>query len=185
MPKVPHVYGDPCSAFYDPSKTPKYVYARFSLIVQCPPWNGPEHTTPPNDRMFTLEQVDGVPCRWIYHGTVWHAQFELAIEPPQKIIFLVNNNDGATYFGDAPLGGPEEGYVFHNDITFCEPWYGGAEGMAVVTWTQQATDLLKAINMEKAADLFMEMRPLPDGNLIYKFCRLQDATNIAIEFEPD
>ncbi|GAH76571.1 unnamed protein product, partial [marine sediment metagenome] len=33
-------------------------------------------------------------------------------------------------------------------------------------------------------DLFMELRPLPDGKLVYKFCRLRDATNIKILFEP-
>jgi len=132
-----------------------------------------------------MTQLDGVPCRWEYFGAEWFIQLTIALDPLRVEFFLVNNDDGATYFGDLPEGHIEEGYVYHNDITFCEPWYGGAEGMAVVTWTQQATDLLKSINMERAANLFMELWPLPDGNLVYKFCRLKDATNIAIEFEPD
>lgn len=37
--------------------------------------------------------------------------------------------------------------------------------------------------MEIANDLFMEMRPLEDGNRVYKFCKLEDATNIAILYD--
>lgn len=184
MPDVPHVYGVDCLAGWDAGETPMYLYARFSLIIQCPQWNGPEHTTPPNDRMFKMEQVDGIPCRWEYFGTKWFIQLTVAVDPLRVDFFLVNNDDGATYFGDSPLGHIVEGYVYHNDITFCEPFYGGAEGIAVVTWTHQATELLEAINMQRGNDLFMELFPLPDGKLVYKFCNLRDTTNIKILFEP-
>lgn len=184
MQDIPIVYGDDCLLGFDADKTPKYIYVRFSLIVQCPSWNGAEHTTPPNDRVFKMEQVNGIPCRWEYFGAEWFIQFTISSDPFGTVIFLVNNDDGATYFGDITDYIPEEGYVYPNDITFCEPWYGGAEGFAVLSWTPQATALLKAINLAKGYDLFMELFPREDGKLVYKFCKLQDATNVKILFEP-
>jgi len=184
MTDVPIVYGVNCPDRFDPGNTPKYLYCRFSGMVQCPDWPPVYYTTPPNDRPFKLTQVSGIPCRWEFLDVDWFIQFTFAIGPQNTLVFLINNNDGATYFGDNPSEWTEEGYVFHNDITVCNQIYGSRDGIAVVTWTPQATKLLESINLSKAYDLFMELRPLDNGKLVYKFCKLQDSTNIAILFEP-
>ncbi len=180
MPDVPIEYGDDCLAGWPPSETPKYVYARFSKIEKCPD----PMLIPPNDQVFKLTQDEFNPCDWFYQGSVWRVEFQVAADPDFVWLWLMDPETNIPYFEETPAGPPIEGHVFHNEIIACDAFHGGKNGIAVVTWTPQATDILKLINMEKAADLFMELRPREDGKLVYKFCRLQDATNIKILFEP-
>lgn len=184
MRDEPHVYGDNCLLGFPAGKTPKYVYVRFSKIVKCPdpPWRS--YFTPPNDRVFKLTQIEDDACFWHYQEDKWIIWFRLMAPPAASFMYLIDTHDNSAYFQDAIDFPLQEGTVYHNEITACTPFTGAAGGFAAVTWTQEATNLLESINMQRANDLFMEMRPLCDGNKIYKFCRLKDATNIAIEFEP-
>lgn len=184
MPKVEIEYGVDCLAGWDAGKTPKYLYARFSKIVQCPDLPAGKAYIPPNDHAFTLTQVEDVPCRWVYERSPWYVQFTVSPDPAEATFYIRNMLSGTWYFSARPSCPPGEGEVYHSTYFTCTTYVWGIEGIGVVTWTPQATELLKSINMEKAADLFMELFPLPDGKLVYKFCRLQDATNISILFEP-
>lgn len=181
MSDTPHVYGDDCLAVFERGKTPKYVYVRFSGIVTCP-GSAP---IAPNDRVFKLTQDPENPCAWYYYIAPWYVYFWYVLWPDLTQIGLLEFVGAWEYFDRQEAGHANEGYVFGNDLAECYVGRGGSKGIAVVTWTQQATALLEAINMQRADDLFMEMRPLADGNLIYKFCRKWDATNIAIKYKPD
>ncbi len=183
MPDKPIDYGDDCLLAFDPDKTPLNVYARFNLMEQCPLELPPFHPIPPNDRVFKLTQLEDVPCGWKVNSGDWEVTFEIIGGPVRTTLTLFNTADASTYFYEQVVAFQDEGIVFHNSILVCQPWYGAHLGIAVVTWTPQATALLEAINLEKAYDLFMELRPLEDGNLVYKFCKLQDATNIKMLYD--
>jgi len=184
MPDEPHVYGDDCLQCFDEGKTPLKVYARFSLIEKCP--DKPDHVCkiPPNDRMFTLTQDPLHACQWLYIGDEWEIHYHCHYDFPAQHLLDLGDKAGFGVFWHKGDPCPAEGTVFDNQLTDCGEFQCGKLGIGVVTWTHQATELLAALNMKKARDLFLEMRPLEDGNLVYKFCRLQDATNISILFEP-
>lgn len=185
MPDVPHIYGNNCLLGFPEGKTPKYMYARFSGMAYRPEWKPVRWHIPPNDRTFKLEQIEEDHCWWQYLSDDWLIQFIIIAGPLRIEFFLLNNLDRSWYFAENPEGHIDEGTVYNNDDALYKPEYQSTDGIATVTWTQEATNLLKSINMQRADDLFMELRPLVDGNKVYKFCRLRDATNIAIEFEPD
>ncbi len=184
MPDEPILYGDDCLLGWAAGKTPKFIYVRFSKVYKCPDDPPTSYAVPPNDRAFKLEQLVGHPCNWKYTGTNWQVIFAVTAPGPRMGIRLEHFPDGIVYFENSPVIGVDEGTVYNNRLIICGPIQGGFSGIAVVTWTPQATALLEAINLSKAQDLFMELRPLEDGKLVYKFCRLQDATNIKILFEP-
>lgn len=185
MSDVPHIYEDECPQWPAPSETPKYVYARFSNIIKCPdPFPG-RFRYPPNDHEFKLTQHAVSPCLWTYLGEVWYIEFAIFDDPLRAYLILGDWTVWDTYFQATEEGAVDEGTVYNNVLTDCLFGRAAHHGIATVTWTQEATNLLESINMQRADDLFMEMRPLVDGNKVYKFCRKKDATNISIEFEPD
>lgn len=184
MPDEPIEYGNNCSNCFDPDKTPEFLYARFSLIAQCPPPIRPSCRIPPNDRVFKLSQTGIYPCGYLYDGTEWRVHITLWRSPPAQGSFRLEDVDGNIYFDVMFDVCPDEGIVYHSDMVDCLGQDCAVGGIGVFTWTPQATEILEAINLAKGEDLFMELRPLPDGKLVYKFCRLKDATNIKILFEP-
>jgi len=185
MKDEPHIYGDDCLLAFPEDKTPKYLYARFSKIVQCPDLPPGKAFIPPNDKTFKLTQDESVPCKWVYERSPWYVRLDVFSGPVRAVLYIRNMLSGTCFFSADEAGKLEEGTIYNSDCFMCTPLIWGTGGIATVTWTQEATDLLKAINLERADDLFMELRPLADGNKVYKFCKLKDATNIAIEFEPD
>lgn len=184
MPDIPIEYGDDCLICFPSGKTPKYVYARFSLIYRCTGIGKEACLIPPNDRVFKLTQQVGFPCSWRYLGGTWECWYQPWRVADGKAGLFLNDLNLKVYFDDTRNACPPEGTVWHNDIDCDPPLTCAIEGVGCVVWTPQATQLLEDINLAKSADLFMELRPLVDGNLVYKFCRLQDATNIKILFEP-
>ena len=184
MKDEPIVYGDNCLRGFDAGKTPKYVYIRFSQIIKCPDTNGVQFEIPPNDRPFKLTQEEAHPCLWEITTTGWHVILDLQFDFPNTIVWLEHLPDGRVYFWDHPVTPIAEGTVYHNLNLDCLLFRASHSGIAVITWTPQATDLLKSINMAKGNDLFMELFPIDNGQLVYKFCRLKDATNVKILFEP-
>lgn len=185
MKKEEHPVGDGCSLWPVPAETPKYVFARFSMMIRCPDWPWPGPSTPPNDHCFRLTQDDVQPCLWKFRRAPWAVNFQVVPFPTRCWLWIDNIVDGARYFASFVETIPDEGFLYNNEMLICAPGEGAQFGIGTVTWTQEATDLLASLNIERADDLFMELRPLVDGNKVYKFCRLRDATNIAIEFEPD
>lgn len=185
MSDVPHIYGDDCLIGFPEDETPKYLYVRFSEIVNCPGGPPGGFPIPPNDRLFKLTQNPLQPCQWIYSSPEWYIQLLIAAGPLRIFLWLDALETGTRVFYTEEEGALDEGTVYNNEMTECIEFVSGIGGIAAVTWTQEATNLLKSLNIKRADDLFMEMRPLVDGNKVYKFCRLRDATNIAIEFEPD
>jgi len=184
MPDKPIDYGTNCVDCFDTDKTPKFVYVRFSLIEICPGELDPNCITPPNDRLFKLEQVDGYPCQFRYDTEPWHIFWTFSAGAPAKSSIHLRDWSDSIYFAALPAACLDEGTVIHNDLVGCVLHDCAHGGICCVTWTPQATELLEAINLKKAYDLFMELFPLEDGNLVYKFCRLKDSTNIKILFEP-
>ncbi len=181
MPDVPIEYGSDCLLKFNAGETPMYLYARFSKLEKCPA----AVSTPPNDRMFKLTQAPGAPCLWAYDTATWYIWMEFIAFPVSTRLHILHRPSGDNYFTNQVMAYIDEGHVFTNEYNACGLQVGAIGGIGVVTWNPQATKLLKDINMKKAADLFMELRPLVNGKLVYKFCRLQDATNISILFEPD
>lgn len=181
---IPIVYGDNCNIGWAPGKTPKFVYARFSGLVKCPDNPPTFYSIPPNDRVFRLRQDVGIPCRWAVSSGPWDVTLWLTPLPLRTTLVIQNNVDLGLYFSAQPLGIKGEGFVITNEILACQPWHGAHLGVGVVTWTPQATEILEAVNIGKAYDLFMELFPLEDGKLVYKFCQRKYSTNVKILFEP-
>lgn len=181
MPDVPIVYGDDCVAVWPAGKTPKYLYLRPLLIETCP--GAPKLA--PNGRVFTLTQHPTAACVFSYDSADWDVSADLNAIPDKTSILINSKAPVETYFGEQHPETIEEGKVYHNNYVGCPVGRGGFNGIIAITWTPQATELLENIVIEKGTDLFMELFPLPDGKLVYKFCRLQDATNVKILFEPD
>lgn len=184
MDDIPIEYGDDCLLGWGEGETPKCVYARFSNLVKCPEDPPSTPIIPPNDRVFKLTQNPVVPCSWRYHIAPWDIYFIILSAPTRMFLRIEDDPDYLNYFISTFTGDVEEGHVFDNENLECVGAIGSTGGIGVVTWTPQATDLLAAINLLKGYDLFMELRPLINGRLVYKFCRLEDATNIKILFEP-
>lgn len=184
MPDRPHASGDDCLC-WAPGETPAYVYIRFSGIINCDPLPSPNCKIPPNDHKFTLTQDAISPCYYKYESPDWLVYAHLAWGVPIQTRIQLQDSGFRMYFLSLDPSCLPEGSVVFNTL-FCAPFGACAHGgMAVITWTHQATELLEAINMQKEYGLFMELFPLVDGNLIYKFCRKRDATNVLIELEPD
>lgn len=185
MPLVPHIYGNDCIRGFPAGKTPKYIYARFSLMVKCPDAPPIFYPIPPNDRVFKLTQDPEDACWWWYRIDPWYVGFEYRSFPNRTIFVLLHEPLPAWYFHIVEPLITDEGHVFHTDLDECLWDVGATGGIATVTWIHEATDILESINMQRADDLFMEMRPLENDNKVYKFCRRRDATNISILFQPD
>lgn len=180
MSPGPIEYGDDCLIGWPPGKTPKHLYARFANIVPCPA--GLEF--PPNDRVFKLTQDPVLPCGFFYLEPPWEIEFVI-LGPPAEIWFVLYETvSGDIYFIDTPMIAPDEKHTYSNLNVACTPDIGGAGGIAAVTWIPQVTNLLEAINMEKADDLFMEMFPLTGNKFVYKFCQLRHITNVKILYQP-
>lgn len=179
------VYGNDCLLGWDPGETPKYIYLRFSKIEKCPDVPPTTYSQPPNDRVFKLTQDPEHPCAWIYDSADWYIEWYVLDAPLRVWISLRQYDPFALHFIKWIGSPPEEGTVEHNDNQVCVPNIGGAGGICVATWRLQSIGILNSLNIKSMSDIFMEMRPLVDGNLVYKYCRLHDATNIVIEFEPD
>lgn len=184
MPDKPILYGNSCALRWDPGETPKYVYARFALVIKRTDLVPDVCQIPPNDRLFKLTQDPMFPCAWRYDQSGWTVRFDLTMMGPDSTWLSLDDDPGNHYFSSVTPSPYQEGTVLHNDYGPDEQDACGYNGLGIVTWTPQATEILAAINLAKANDLFMELRPTDDDKLVYKFCRLQDATNIKILFEP-
>ncbi len=180
MPDEPIEYGDDCLTGWAAGKTPKYVYARFSLVETCPGAS----LISPNDRVFKIPQEEFAPCEWFYDNTVWRVEFQIAAAPDFVHLTLTDVEAGVTHFEATVAGTPDEGHVYVNENVACDIAHEGKNGIAAVTWTPQATQLLEDINITKGDDLFLELWPLANGKLVYKFCRIDESTNIKILLDP-
>ncbi len=177
------VYGEDCLAGFDAGKTPKYVYARFADVVKCTIGVVPEPPIPPNDKAFKLTQTEGNACLWTYFSDVWNIWFEVLADPLRTTLALYFSDYIYFYFGDLADVPPEEGFIYANDIDTCDTGAGAKDGIAVVTWRLLSLTVLGLINIETANDLFLELFPVVGDHLIFKYCKLQDGTNVKILYE--
>lgn len=178
------VYNTNCLACFDEGETPKYVYARFSNIQKCPGFECEDMPSPPNDRVFKLTQVDGHPCQWNFEDDDWDVTWYAANPPTYGARLIINQKpDWYEYFFGFTLPGDECETFFANEAE-CTEGTCGVGGWGIVTWRLECLELMESLNIKTAKDLFMEMRPLEDGSKVYKYCKLRDATNIAIKYEP-
>jgi len=184
MPDKPILYGVNCSQCWDPGKTPKFLYARFINVIRRTDLVPDVCIIPPNDRVFKLTQDPMEPCAWFYDQSGWTVRFDLVMQGVGNTWLYLDDAAGNHYFTSITPSCYQEGTVLHNEYLGAEPFTCGYVGLGVITWTPQATEILEAINLGKGEDLFMELFPLADGKLVYKFCRIKDATNIKILLEP-
>lgn len=184
MPDEPIAYGDDCASCFAAGKTPEFVYVRFITIVGCDRAGPPPQKIPPNDRLFKLPQHPTIPCEWYYNQSGWEVEYRAFFPATGGSYLDLYDENGMLYFRDHRDACEPEGTVFHNEILDCLGADYGSGGIAVVTWSPQATQLLEDLNIVKSADLFMELFPRPDGKLVYKFCRIAESSNIKILLEP-
>lgn len=184
MRDEPIEYGVHCTHCFANGETPKYVYVRFIGIEKCTGVGKGACLTPPNDRAFKLKQLVGFPCSWQFSDSVWTIDYQAWVVADGKAHLQLIDFNNAIYFERTLDSCQPEGTVWSNSIACAPGLPCGESGIAVVTWSPQATALLEAINLSKGEDLFMELFPLENGKLVYKFCRIQDATNIKFLFEP-
>lgn len=184
MPDEPIEYGNNCSSCFALGKTPKYVYARFFLLEGCTyGWVPPCHP-PPNDRLFKLTQTAISNCLWRYEQSGWKVDFRAWYPPISGAYLQLFDDDGYNYFSDQHTGCIDEGFVWTNGFLSCTGSSCAHSGIAVVTWTPQATELLEGLNITKAQNLFLELFPLANGDLVYKFCKRSELTNIKVLLSP-
>jgi len=184
MKDEPILYGADCLQCWEAEKTPKYLYARFAKVIRRTDLIPDVCKIPPNNQLFKLTQDPLEPCAWFYDQSGWTVRFDLVMQGIGNTWLYLDDAVGNHYYSSTSASCYAEGTVLHNEFGPAEPFACGYNGIAVVTWTPQATKLLEDINLAKAHDLFMELFPLIDGKLVYKFCRVKDSTNIKILFEP-
>lgn len=191
MDKDDIVYGNRCilgetlpKPLWAVGETPLNVYLRFSGISLCKTEQCREVPPPPNGRVFKCTQTEWDACNWKYENglTAWWSLDPN--DPVNMFVYLLYNPLNKYYFiATVPTDG--DNARFATNQASCSPFnMCGYGGIVAVEWLIEPMNLLKSLNMKGMSDIFMEMHPLVDGNRIYKFCRLQDATNIKILFEP-
>ena len=165
-------------------ETPKYVYMRFSLLEKCTKIACDPHPHPPNDRVFRLTQEPGDSCWWAYHGD-WEVAWQFRPGLPKTVEFRLNLPFPALWYFDHMFNPDvfDSRFAF-NHLNCLTPSVCAHGGFACVRWGPEAETILSGLNMTYESDLFMELWPLVDGKIVYKFCRLEDATNIKILFDP-
>jgi len=185
MDKDEIVYGDDCLWCFDAGETPKYVYARFLDIGKCPGEWCEDNPLPPNDRVFKLTQDDMKPCTWVFQDGFWDVVYHAYWPGIAGCALLINYmGDWSSYFRSVFPFGVSCKTFFTNEEE-CADGTCGVGGYGIVTSKLEALEVMASLNIKPAYDLFMEMRPLSDGKRVYKFCKLKDAMNIAILFEPE
>lgn len=186
------VYGDDCNKgevlakpLWANGETPKYVYVRFSGIQRCETPRCVGVPLAPNDRVFKLTQTVPDSCLWMHLGD-WEVTWSLLAGLPQHVFFdLFWRPWMAHYFyADYETDGDNARFT-HNQVGCGDANTCGYGGVATVEFGKESMEIRESLNIAASDKLFMEMHPLVDGNRVYKYCRLRDATNIKIEFEPD
>lgn len=177
-------YGYDCPTCYEPGKTPKHVYVRFSEIVKCSDAWCDGFPSAPNNHAFCLEQVPNFPCFWYYLGSTWELMYRArhTLYYPCEL-WLWHIIPGRRYFYSATEPDVDCAAFLQNQNTCVYP-NCGVNGQAIVTDKLESIELLASLNIETAEDLFMEMTPLDDGSRVYKYCKLRDGTNVKIKLEP-
>jgi len=184
MPDEPIEYGNDCGACLAAGTTPKFVYARFSELVRCTGVGFDTCPIVPNGRVFKLEQTVANNCSYEFSDSVYTCLYSMrTLVTIKSRLFLYDSISRGIFRHDTDPCKPE-GFVFTNQLSCTPGLTCGTGGIGVVTWSPQATDLLSSLNISKTNDLFMELFPRDDGDLVYKFCRLRDSMNIKILFEP-
>ena len=184
MPDIPIEYGSDCLDCFPAGETPKYLYVRFAEIEKCSNAWCVGFPPPPNDRCFKLIQQPGTPCLWTYPGSDWQIQYYAKIVPPTNSRLTVDSLPiQRNYFRGWTPAFVICQQFFQNQNT-CVLNTCGVGGQAIITSSKEASDILESINLSKSSDLFLELFPLSGAKLVFKFCKLQDSTNIAILFEP-
>ena len=174
-------YGNDCLLKFEAGKTPKHMYARFSKIVTCP--EAP--TQAPNDRVFKLTQDPEFPCWWHYgFGDPWLISLQYIEFPPRSQLDIIYGLFDFFFYSSID-GYVDEGQIFFSSQDLCAGATKGIYGIGIITWRLETLKLMGLLNIEVADDLLMEMHPLEDGSRVYKYCKLKDATNIAIKYSPD
>lgn len=184
MPPGDYAKGADCLTCFAPGETPAKVYARFSGLTACPPGFGRTCKTPPNDRVFTVPQDPISPCSYYYADANWMVGFTFALWGPHRSWLSLMDVPGYLYFSGTTPGCMSEDHVFTNEHVACGPLVCCYTGIGIVSWTENAYKLLADINLSAAYDLFMEKWPKANGDVVYKFCKTLDHTNIKILISP-
>jgi len=177
-------YGNDCLYCWEAGSTPKSVYVRLSEVEKCSDAWCDSLPSPPNNHVFRLEQSPIDSCLFCYFGTSWNVRYHAIHSYYEACRLWVWHVPWTShYFYSATELGVNCAAFFYNQNICVNP-HCGLGGYGIVTDKLESIDLLSALNIELAGDLFMEMVPLDDGSRVYKYCKLKDGTNIKIKLEP-
>lgn len=187
LPDDTIITGDACLGceyyLWDPGKTPKTVYVRFSQMVPCPEIDWSFYPLPPNNRVFTLTQNEIVPCSWGTTTTDGWVVAWLVFWGPLAQSYLVLGRAGMLqYFTSLSAAQARCVGSFPNQLN-CGGLVLSSGGFGWVEWKQIAIDLAKALNIELAPTLFYEVFQINLRDVVYKFTDKTRHINIKCKFE--
>lgn len=159
-------------------ETPKIVYARFSQLERCPGIDWDANPLPPNNRVFTLEQVDGFPCRWFVLTTDdWSVSWQLDWGPLHQSRLFLDRPGMRSYFQSLSLAGHKCVGSFANE-NVCNGLFFSHGGFAWLEWKQIAIDLAKDLGITLAYTLFYEVFQIDVETIVYKFTDITRGINV-------
>lgn len=190
MESPDYEFGDDCNLgevlaapLWLDGETPRFIYMRFSQIQLCDIPACVGNPLPPNDRVFKLEQNAIDKCLWEY-DIDFYIYWRLFSVPPTWTEFdLYHRPTNKHYFtADRDANASDPRFAL-NEASCVNPNTCGSGGQACVRWGPEAETVLENLNMTYERDLFMELWPLDDGRMVYKFCKRSELTNVKILYD--
>lgn len=177
----PYDSGTDCSYctpdLWPSGKTPKYVYACFSGIINC----GKSSYDAPNGYTFRLEQIPETPCLWVHTGTGWIVQWQPFV--PLHNYSRVTLQDVITWSFFVGYGAecPSEIVHYDNAQTACVLMYAGASGYCCVDWSGHLLDYVSELGIDAYHQLMREGFYVNDESFVYRLASIYQRTNIKIK----
>ncbi|MBA7648556.1 hypothetical protein ES703_56344 [subsurface metagenome] len=176
------ITGDACTGcegiLWDPGCTPKTVYVRFSQLERCPDIDWTENPVPPNNRVFTLEQVDGFPCRWyVLTADEWSVSWQLSWGVDLRSRLFLDRPGMRNYFQGLTAPNLKCVGSFENKAV-CNGLFFSHGGFGWVEWKQIAIDQAKNLGIALAPTLFYEVFQIDIETVVYKFTDIARGINV-------
>ncbi len=181
------ITGDACTGcegiLWDPGKTPKIVYARFSQLERCPDVDWTLYPVPPNNRVFTLEQMEDVPCRWRTTTTDdWTVNWYLNWGVLHQSRLYLDRPGMLSYFQSMSPAEAKCVGSFANQNE-CNGLFLAHEGFGWIEWKQIVIDLAKDLDITLGYHLFYEVFQISLRVAVYKFTDVTRGINVKSKLE--
>lgn len=172
---TPITPGDDCVLCFTPGFTPTLFKCFFSGIKTGDLWH-PGLPPSPNG-YFDLIQVPGIPCRWYSDHPDYSVR--LIYDPAWSSLF-VETIGGAVAFSSTPVAICTTYYANAINTPVNQHYY---DGWGLITTPQQLQAWIELATPITGPDPRMECFPMEDGQIVVKFCNIQDGTNIKIKLD--